>query len=236
MHQTNLAAINAARKQFGADYKEFAQIEKIALREFSVQINQRGGLVLNIMGEARCSLPEAIAALKKAEAKAACADAWKLALGTEREGEFVFPMASDQKPADTSAAQAFFASLPKPSESQAESDAYDEYELQREAEKADAIANSQASEQKVAGKLYVRLSSIPKPTKKVWYIADQMILDAAQAGLPRPTRAQIQDRCVELGIATGTARTQYQAWKKANDATLANMEAAAKASERFNSK
>lgn len=199
MFQTNLAAINAARKQFGANYRDFVNIEKLALREFSIQLRP---------------IPQASG----------------IALETEREGEFCFPLASDQKPADTSAAQAFFASLPRP-----EPESEESVDLALAQAEADRIANSQASEQKLpSGKLYIRLSSIAKPTKKVWDIADQMIANAAALGLPRPSRAEIQDRCVDMGIATGTARTQYQAWKKANDATLANMEAAAAASKRFN--
>lgn len=197
MFQTNLAAINAARKQFGANYRDFVNIEKLALREFSIQLRP---------------IPQASG----------------IALETEREGEFQFPQANEQWHAN---AQAFFASLPLP---EPESD--ESVDLALAQAEADRIANAQASEQNLPnGKVYIRLSSIEKPTKKVWDIADSMIADAAAKGLPRPTRAEIQDECVRRGIATGTSRTQYQAWKKANDATLANMEAAAEASKRFNS-
>ena len=50
-------------------------------------------------------------------------------------------------------------------------------------------------------------SWLEKPTKKVWLIADQM------KGRPRK---EVIEACRAAGIAYGTARTQYQEWKKAN--------------------
>lgn len=51
-----------------------------------------------------------------------------------------------------------------------------------------------------------KLSTTEKPTKKVWNVADSM---------PGASRKDVIAACVELGIAPGTSRTQYQAWFKA---------------------
>lgn len=61
---------------------------------------------------------------------------------------------------------------------------------------------------------WVHASSVLKPTKMVWAIADAMYADAEAKGEPMPTRKQVQDECVKLGIASGTARTQFQHWFK----------------------
>lgn len=58
-------------------------------------------------------------------------------------------------------------------------------------------------------------STVASPTKLVWHIADQMVKEAAQAGRPPPTRAQVVEQCLAAGIAWNTARTQYQAWSQA---------------------
>jgi hypothetical protein len=67
-----------------------------------------------------------------------------------------------------------------------------------------------------AAKPYIRSSSIAKPTKKVWAIADAMIAHAEESELPIPSRGEIIAECIARGIASGTSATQYQAWKKAN--------------------
>lgn len=51
-----------------------------------------------------------------------------------------------------------------------------------------------------------KLSTTEKPTKKVWNVADSM---------PGASRKDVIAACIELGIAPGTSRTQYQAWFKA---------------------
>lgn len=170
--ETNLAAINAARKVYGANYKEFVTIEKLGMREWSVQLRQ---------------LPQSDGS----------------ALITDYSGAFSFPTTATQ---------------------------VEVLDLTAELARADAIANSQASETTLkGGKTWVHMSSIPKPTKQVWFIADEMI-----AANPKATRAEIQAECVARGIASGTARTQYQAWKKAGDNDRLNAERAAEASKRFN--
>jgi hypothetical protein len=181
MFESNLQAINAARKQYGADYRLYVSIEKLAIREWTVQVKQP--LI--------CS---------------------GIALITEQEGAWAFPMASDF--GDTKGLEEY------------------EHGFQSAQAEADRIANAQASEQDLPnGKVWVHMSSIAKPTKQVWHIADEM-----KAANPQVSRKEVQDECVRRGIASGTARTQYQAWKKANDSAIANQEAAAEASKRFNSK
>jgi hypothetical protein len=246
MHATQLAAINAARKQFGANYRDFVNIEKIGLREFSIQhrpIPQAEGIALETEREGEFQFPTFQG---NQEAKAL----WKEGYEAEQRAKAFF--ASLPKPMDSDEIQ--FRDLDSDEESEFRQWARDNFKagdeislawhpavqdecalIDAEAQ-ADRIANAAASEERLPnGKIYIRMSSIPKPTKQVWHIADAMILAAKQQGLPRPSRQEIQDECIRQGIATGTARTQYQAWKKANDATLANQEAAEAASKRFNS-
>lgn len=67
---------------------------------------------------------------------------------------------------------------------------------------------------------WVHASTIIRPTKQVWAIADRMYQEAENlandSGQPvvYPTRAQVQAECVAQGIASGTARTQFQHWFK----------------------
>jgi hypothetical protein len=49
-------------------------------------------------------------------------------------------------------------------------------------------------------------STVEAPTKRVWAIADAM---------PGAKRSVVVAACVAEGIATGTARTQYQKWSRA---------------------
>lgn len=89
-------------------------------------------------------------------------------------------------------------------------------------------------DRKPVAKPMVRQSSAIKPTKLVWEIADRMLAEAQAAGKPAPSRKEVQDACIAAGVATGTARTQYQAWTAARKNTQANAEAARAASERIN--
>lgn len=54
-------------------------------------------------------------------------------------------------------------------------------------------------------------STVEKPTKAVWTIADEM-----RKANPQATRKEIVDECIRRGIAFYTARTQYQRWAKSN--------------------
>lgn len=192
-YASHLAAMNACRKQFGSEWKEFAFVEKLD-GEYHAQVKQildRSQAINSLM--------------------------------TDRAGAFEFPQSRAEK---SDAIQAFFASRPRP-EIDPE---FDEAELEAMRQEADEKANAAASEETLKnGKIWIRLSSIPGPTKAVWHIADEMI-----AADPQASRQQIQDECVRRGIASGTARTQYQAWKKANDNSRANEAAAIEASKRFN--
>lgn len=77
-----------------------------------------------------------------------------------------------------------------------------EYDLALQA-KADKIANATMGK----GVAPQRLSSVDKPVKRVWHIADSM---------PMASRKDVMAECVRQGVAYGTARTQYQAWFKAS--------------------
>lgn len=59
-----------------------------------------------------------------------------------------------------------------------------------------------------------RKSSIEKPTKTVWRIADEM-----KKANKDVRRKEVIDECVKRGIAYYTARTQYQQWLTANKAS-----------------
>lgn len=240
MFATNMAAMNAARKQFGKGWQAQVSIEKLGTKEFSVQVRQpvvASGIALHTEREGAFAFPTA-----KAIRDAIVADA--------RNSTFI------------GSAKAFFNSRPAPelTPSQQESADYDEdgdefYNAESEnapinpdqldadiafaqaQELADKVANNAAMEGNLkSGKVWIRQSTILKPTKQVWHIADAMIAAARAAGSVLPTRKEVQDECVRRGIASGTARTQYQAWKKANDEARGNQEAAALASKRFNSK
>lgn len=71
------------------------------------------------------------------------------------------------------------------------------------------------------GKPWVRASSIEKPTKRVWAIADEMYAAAEAEGKAMPSRSEVQAECVRRGIASGTARTQFQHWFKCRNEAAA---------------
>lgn len=147
---------------------------------------------------------------------------------------WAFPKGADaaaaQEAGQASAAAAFFASrllagqAAKPEPEPEEEISDEEIAAQQKAgEKAfeDAIAASMAaadaaSPARGAKKPYIRASSIAKPTKKVWAIADAMIAHAEANNMPVPSRSEIIAECIARGIASGTSATQYQHWKKAN--------------------
>lgn len=95
----------------------------------------------------------------------------------------------------------------------------EQIEISRMEIEAEEQANRQQIEavsETKAGKPWIRASSIEKPTKMVWVIADAMVADRVAKGLPAPSRKEVQEECVRQGIASGTARTQYQHWFKTN--------------------
>ena len=59
----------------------------------------------------------------------------------------------------------------------------------------------------------IRLSTVGSPVKLVWAIASDM-----RKANPDVPRAEIIKACEAAGIATATAKTQFQHWKKAGEA------------------
>lgn len=57
-------------------------------------------------------------------------------------------------------------------------------------------------------------STVERPTKAVWHIADEMF-----AANPQVRRKDVIAECVRRGIAFYTARTQYQQWLTAKKGT-----------------
>lgn len=133
-----------------------------------------------------------------------------------------------QPQAGDAAAAAFFASRVIIAQPQNEADAEeisDEALAAQQAEGAKAFDNAIESAMKAADEAapgrkakapYIKNSSIARPTKKAWAIADAMIAHAEENDLPTPTRGEIIAECIKQGIASGTSATQYQYWKKAN--------------------
>lgn len=230
-YATNMAAMNAARKQFGQGWKDQAMIEKLD-GQWHVQLKQ-----IEPRDHSAC-------------------------LVSEREGAFAFPMAADM-PADQPEAAAHDLTDAAMAQQQAAADAianrailsgftadgkcpkcgssevfsgYTEKGLVIDDERVGGCHECDYEfDRRVSGKTWVRKSTIEKPTKRVWHIADEMHAAAREAGKPAPSRKEVQDECVRRGIASGTARTQYQAWKKATDEAAANSLRAAELSKKFNS-
>ncbi|MCK9234944.1 MAG: hypothetical protein M0P09_01355 [Acholeplasmataceae bacterium] len=104
----------------------------------------------------------------------------------------------------------------------------EEIGIRTEELEATQAVTGKPSKPKAEPKEWVRQSSILKPTKAVWFIADELYAKAEAEGQPYPTRSQVQDECVRRGIASGTARTQFQHWfkcrKEMEQATRARIE------------
>jgi hypothetical protein len=81
--------------------------------------------------------------------------------------------------------------------------------IQEAVNAADAAAPARG-----AKKPYIKQSSIARPTKKAWAIADAMRKHAIDNDLPIPARGEVIAECIKQGIASGTSATQYQYWKK----------------------
>jgi hypothetical protein len=79
-----------------------------------------------------------------------------------------------------------------------------EADKKQEAEKpAKEVKYDAQGRQIIQGHPWVRSSSVIKPTKQVWHIADEMV---------GATRKEVIAECIKRGIAFFTARTQYQLW------------------------
>ena len=79
--------------------------------------------------------------------------------------------------------------------------------LDQPAEEAPAAQEEVPTDKPKASSYIAEKSWLEKPTKKVWDICDRM------KGQPRK---EVIEACRKAGIAYGTARTQYQAWKTAH--------------------
>ena len=176
------SAAKAAKKEFGARWFDHCEIE-----------NLDGGWFIQLTKALEDETP---------------VGAWK------------FPKAADFAPVPPVAekengAAAFFKSWvgpvaqPEVEESEEMSDEELEAEAKAAEKKADEEQASFTSQHN--GKAWRKFSIVAKPTKLVWIIADKMNEEAEEAGKPAPTRKEVQDACIfEFGIASGTARTQYQ--------------------------
>lgn len=67
----------------------------------------------------------------------------------------------------------------------------------------DLVKTNKSKPTTIQGLPYVQQSSIVRPCKQVWHIADAM---------PNATRKEVLKACIDAGIAFYTARTQYQQW------------------------
>lgn len=63
---------------------------------------------------------------------------------------------------------------------------------------------------------FVNKSSCENPVKKVWDLADLYLAEAKKQGLDKPKRGEVIAAAEAQGVATHTARTQYQHWYKAH--------------------
>lgn len=237
---SNLAAINAANKVLSGLQGGIAPLGKDALKAMRAEFFSIEKIDDHWHARLLKPLPEA-AALGHS-------------IKDEREGAFAFPkadhfaQASNAGQAAFANAAAFFAShqQTRPSseaEQLAAAKAFDEDSYDPDAEAAEAMrqADAQANAQQATselknGKIWIHASSCESPVKRVWAIADAMNAQARAEGKPAPSRKEVQDECVRKGVASGTARTQYQAWKKANDNDAANAANAAALSAALNAR
>ena len=234
---SNIAAINAANQALkAAGYESSAPVLKQArAKHFKIEKvdGQWHALITEPLPNA-----ESMAALISPSASQAAAPQ------PEQSSEQAQPEQSMQAQAAamTAASAAFFASRSIPASASASlrgSSAEAEYKAAQA--EADALANQQqaqaaATSQLRNGKVWIHASTCESPVKRVWAIADAMVKQARDEGKAAPSRKDIQDECVRQGVASGTARTQYQAWKKANDNDAANAANAAALSAALNSR
>lgn len=91
------------------------------------------------------------------------------------------------------------------------------------AEFGPALKKKVAAAKTTDAKTHQNSSSIERPTKAVWHIADEM-----KAANPEVRRKDVIAECMARGIATFTARTQYQQWFQVQKEMLAREAQAAK--------
>lgn len=227
-YATNLQAINAARKAMGKDWKEQARVIKLDSGEWDFEylvpeedaapaMSKRQEIEAKIV-----SFQERIAAAQdQNELNSLCNDFMAAEFEESVKGGLLHLM-------DARSTALLAAAEPAPTKEE-----WDAMVKEQEAEAARQANQAQATSGK-GKKEHVRASTAIKPTKLVWAIADEMNDQAAAEGKEAPTRAEVQAECVRRGVATGTARTQYQAWKTARDNTQRNAAKAAELSAKFN--
>lgn len=214
---SNLAAINAANAQlksfFAAQAPNKDQLKMLRAEHFSIEKhdNEWHALIVKPF-----PMPTFI---NPGEAHASDAQ------HDEREGAFAFPKADGMPERDMDGSRF--------EEKKTEADMEAALEADRQAN-AIALQDAQASATGKAPKEWIHKSSVIKPTKLVWVIADEMHAQALTDSKPAPTRKEVQDECIRRGVASGTARTQYQAWKTAHDNANKNAAHAAALSAAFN--
>lgn len=80
-------------------------------------------------------------------------------------------------------------------------------DLEERLEVALAVADQEEKKEPVAKADVVHESTVERPCKLVWHIADEMA-----AANPAVRRKDVLAACVARGVAFYTARTQYQQW------------------------
>jgi len=187
-HATYMAAMNAARKEFGKDWKEHAKCEKVD-GQWYVQIIKAAPADLQKDIEVTQQLADIQADADQKAAKKAEIEKKKPAFIPAKPAHEA--VASESAPTPKPSLPAFLKPAHKAEE-----------EVPEEAKMGDQAANLASVN---VDPLRPRLSSCELPTKKVWHIADSM---------PGAKRKEVIEACVAAGIAYGTARTQYQHWFK----------------------
>ena len=217
------SAVRAAKKEMGDNWAEFAEIVKIG-EEFEISVKSAAAMAA-IAPQLPPSISSNIAAVallaenaseieKKAEKKAEIESTRPKHIPKLPLHELV---AEKSAPAPKPSLPAFLKIAP-PADLAVPSDPIGNAFAPGGQAEADRLANIQAVNKDSAKP---RLSTTEKPTKKVWHIADEMLMAAEKAGQPMPKRKEVIEECVRQGIAYGTSRTQYQHWFKCYNDSLA---------------
>lgn len=79
----------------------------------------------------------------------------------------------------------------------------DGYKIETTEDNKFVIVQNKVKPTTIQGLPYVQFSTIERPCKRVWHIADSM---------PKASRKEVLKACIDAGIAFYTSRTQYQLW------------------------
>lgn len=217
-HATYMAAMNAARKQFGKDWKEAAAVEKVD-GQWYVQVKQIEAPAQEAPApEAPAFLAHEPVAAPSAPAPAPALPAFLMA-PTAPVMESAPEAAAAQAAGDAAANAALVENpfnhivCPVCQSTELYTGRVNEAGVVVDEDKMIGchhcewvvIVDPAQVEKNKTDAQRPRLSTAEKPTKKVWSIADSM---------PGAKRKEVIEECVRQGIAYGTARTQYQHWFK----------------------